>query len=146
MEQNTVKDTRREIVIQRLKERGCRITKQRQMLLDVILEEDCASCKEIYYKANSVDSTIGSATVYRMVNLLEDIGVFSRRNMYRIACGTECTKENACLIEFEDGKECQLNAQAWYTVIAEGLKACGYGEGKQITGVLVYPCTNDCRN
>ena len=39
----------REIVIQRLKEQGCRITKQRMVLLDIILNENCSSCKEIYY-------------------------------------------------------------------------------------------------
>ena len=38
----------KEIVIQRLREQGCRITKQRLMLLDVILNEDCSCCKEIY--------------------------------------------------------------------------------------------------
>ena len=37
----------KEIVIQRLREQGCRITKQRLMLLDVILNEDCSCCKEI---------------------------------------------------------------------------------------------------
>ena len=37
----------REIVIQRLKEQGCRITKQRMVLLDIILNENCSSCKEI---------------------------------------------------------------------------------------------------
>ena len=42
-------------IIQRLKERGCRVTKQRLMLLDIILEEDCSCCKEIYYKASKKD-------------------------------------------------------------------------------------------
>ena len=77
----------KEIVIQRLREQGCRITKQRLMLLDVILNEDCSCCKEIYYRAAEVDPGIGAATVYRMVNLLEEIGAISRKNMYRIACG-----------------------------------------------------------
>ena len=44
----------KEIVIQRLREQGCRITKQRLMLLDVILNEDCSCCKEIYYRAAEV--------------------------------------------------------------------------------------------
>ena len=34
----------KEIVIERLRANGCRITKQRLMLLDIILEEECASC------------------------------------------------------------------------------------------------------
>lgn len=74
----------REIVIQRLKEQGCRITKQRLVLLDIILNENCSSCKEIYYKASRIDSRIGTATVYRMINTLEEIGAISRRNMYKI--------------------------------------------------------------
>ena len=82
----------KEIVLQRLKDRGCRITKQRQMLLDVILEEDCACCKEIYYKAMEIDPGLGAATVYRMVNLLEEIGAISRKNMYKISCGMDCGK------------------------------------------------------
>ena len=74
----------REIVIQRLKEHGCRITKQRMVLLDIILNENCSSCKEIYYKASRIDSRIGTATVYRMINTLEEIGAINRRNMYKI--------------------------------------------------------------
>ena len=69
----------REVVIQRLKENGCRITKQRLMLLDIILKEDNSSCKEIYYKAAAADSKIGAATVYRMINTLEEIGVVTRQ-------------------------------------------------------------------
>ena len=74
----------KELIIQRLKEEGCRITKQRQMLLDIILEEDCSCCKEIYYRASKRDPKIGTATVYRMINTLEEIGAISRRNMYKI--------------------------------------------------------------
>ena len=44
----------KEAIIQKLKERGCRITKQRLMLLDIIMEEDYSCCKEIYYRASDV--------------------------------------------------------------------------------------------
>ena len=74
----------REMILQRLKEQGCRITKQRMVLLDIILNENCSSCKEIYYKASKIDPKIGTATVYRMINTLEEIGAISRRNMYKI--------------------------------------------------------------
>ena len=89
-------EMQKEIVLQKLREQGSRITRQRQMLLDVILQEECASCKEIYYKAASIDSSIGSATVYRMVNLLEEIGAISRKNMYKISCCMNCDKEDSC--------------------------------------------------
>ena len=79
-----MEERRKEIIIDRLREHGCRITKQRRILLDIILEEDCSCCKEIYYKASKRDKNIGAATVYRMVNTLEEIGVINRKNMYRI--------------------------------------------------------------
>ena len=75
----------KQIIIERLKEDGCRITKQRLMLLDIILEDECSSCKEIYYRASKKDPSIGTATVYRMINTLEDIGAISRKNMYKIS-------------------------------------------------------------
>ena len=83
-------EMQKELVLQKLREKGCRITKQRRMLLDVILQEECASCKEIYYKAKKEDDSIGMATIYRMINLLEEIGAISRKNMYKISmksCG-----------------------------------------------------------
>lgn len=87
----------KEIILQRLKENGCRITKQRKLLLDIILQEECESCKEIYYKAVKADPSIGAATVYRMVNLLEEIGAINRKNRYRISCDMECGRENDIL-------------------------------------------------
>ena len=75
----------KQIIINRLKEDGCRITKQRLMLLDIILEDECSSCKEIYYRATKKDPTIGTATVYCMINTLEEIGAISRKNMYKVS-------------------------------------------------------------
>ena len=74
----------KEVIIQKMKDSGCRITKQRMILLDIILEEDCSCCKEIYFKASKKYSKIGVATVYRMINSLEEIGVISRKNMFKV--------------------------------------------------------------
>lgn len=75
-------DREKERIIAKLKANGCRITKQRMELLDIILENQCSSCKEIFYRASRQDESIGIATVYRMVNALEEIGVVSRRIVY----------------------------------------------------------------
>lgn len=72
----------KEAIIQRLKDNGCRVTKQRMVILDVILENHCNSCKEVFYYVSKIDEKIGIATVYRMVNALEEIGVISRRIVY----------------------------------------------------------------
>ena len=48
---------------------------QRQLILDIILEEECSCCKEIYYKVQEKDRNIGPATIYRMVNMLSLIHI-----------------------------------------------------------------------
>lgn len=81
------KSKQKEAIIEELRRQGCRITKQRRVILDVILENECSCCKEIFFRASAIDSGIGAATVYRMVNTLEDIGVISRKNMYKVGSG-----------------------------------------------------------
>lgn len=125
----------KEHIIQKLKEKGCRITKQRRMLLDIILEEDCSCCKEIYYKASKLDKKIGAATVYRMVNTLEEIGAISRKNMYKIACGPD-QEEPVCVIEFDDHTVLSLSAAKWKQIVQTGLTACGYIEGQKVRSVI----------
>ena len=61
-------------IIARLREKGFRITKQRELLIDIILEENHSCCKEIYVLAHKKDPGIGTATVYRTVTALEQIG------------------------------------------------------------------------
>ena len=41
----------RNTVIGLLRKEGFRITRQRELLIDIILEEKCTCCKEIYYMA-----------------------------------------------------------------------------------------------
>lgn len=133
-------EMQKENIIQKLKEQGGRITKQRLMLLDIILREECSSCKEIYYKASKLDAKIGTATVYRMVNTLEEIGAISRRNMYRIECDHQCNVGNACTIEFDDNTTLELSACMWNKVISEGLLACGYAGSGQVRKIIAQPC------
>ena len=125
-----------------MRDSGCRITKQRLMLLDIILEEECASCKEIFYKASKMDRTIGAATVYRMINTLEEVGAISRKNMYRIACGTESCEQNACTIRLDDQSVLELSAAKWNRVIQEGLRSMGYVDGQRVVSVEARSC--DC--
>ena len=72
----------KEQVIDELQKRGKRITEQRNMLLDVILAGNWATCKDIYYEARKKDPGLGLATVYRTVGAPEEIGVLSRAYQY----------------------------------------------------------------
>ena len=135
----------KEMILQRLKDNGCRMTKQRKILLDIILQEECTCCKEIYYKAAAVDPSIGAATVYRMVNLLEEIGAISRKNMYRISCDMNCDREGTCIIELDDQSICRLSSSEWYNVISEGLRCLGYVSTQKVASVVVEPCDMKCQ-
>ena len=117
---------KRELIIQKLREQGCRITRQRRILLDIILEEECSCCKEIYYKVQEKDRNIGPATIYRMVNMLEKIGAISRKNMYRISSCEACCQENGCTVRLSDDTVCKLPSEVWKQVVREGLKNMGY--------------------
>ena len=72
----------KEMIISELQKNGKRITDQRRILLDVILEGKWSSCKEIYYMASKRDPSIGLATVYRMVAVLEEMGFLRKGYRY----------------------------------------------------------------
>ncbi|MCR5415906.1 MAG: transcriptional repressor [Pseudobutyrivibrio sp.] len=91
----------RDVIIQQLRDSGFRITKQRLIILDTILGGDISCVKEIYREAVKKDKNIGSATVYRMVNTLEDLGVINRKNMYQVDC-SNCERD--CKVDVCDGE------------------------------------------
>lgn len=127
-------------IVEKLKEKGCRITKQRLILIDIILENECSSSKEIYYQAIKKDDKIGAATVYRMVNTLEEIGAISRKNMYKISYSETCQMEDACTVVLDDDTVYHLSGRKWNAVIQAGLKSCGYLKNQKITSVSVKKC------
>ena len=79
-------EAKKTYILKELKKNGCRITNQRKLLIDVILNGECSSCKEIYYQAAKKDAGIGMATVYRVINTLEEYGLIHSKNKYLIEC------------------------------------------------------------
>ena len=110
--------SKKEQIIEKLKENGCRITKQRKMLIDIILENECSSCKEIFYKASQEDENIGVATVYRMINALEEIGAINRKNMYKVDCAQDCPEEGGCIIMLDDDTIFKLTETGWNKAVS----------------------------
>ncbi|MBP3196258.1 MAG: transcriptional repressor [Butyrivibrio sp.] len=76
-------------IVEALKESGMRVTRQRKLVADVIAENDGASCKDICCIVRGKDSSVGVATVYRMIKALEDIGVIERIDMIKLAASKE---------------------------------------------------------
>ena len=52
--------------------------------LYIILNNEYSSCKEIYYAAKKQDDKVGIATVYRTVQLLEDMELIHKEMVVRI--------------------------------------------------------------
>ena len=93
---------------------GKRITKQRMVILDVILEQNWTDCKEVYYEAVQRDSTVGLSTVYRTIRMLEEMGVLKRVYQYVFTGDEERTGNGGDIIspEFhgaDAGKQTEKN-------------------------------------
>ena len=108
--------SKKEQIIEKLKENGCRITKQRKMLIDIILENECSSCKG-------------------MINALEEIGAINRKNMYKVDCAQDCPEDGGCIIMLDDDTIFKLTETGWNKVIREGLKHCGYVKDQKVTSI-----------
>ena len=128
----------RELVLQKLKEKGFRITKQRIAVIDSILENDCSSCKEIFYKTAKINKNIGAATIYRTLNVLEEIGAINRKNPYQFSCQGEA--ESCVIVTMEDGQIYELSFMEWGRILQKGMQACGYGNGQKVISVFHKNC------
>ncbi|WFR55245.1 transcriptional repressor [Anaerocolumna sp. AGMB13025] len=126
---------KREIILEQLRKKGFRITEQRKLLIDVILEDECSSCKEIYYKAVKKDSTVGIATVYRMVKTLEDLGLINRKNLYQIDYGNlDLEEENQVLyMEESSDKVMQVKKGTWFEQLKRTLISQGFTDVDNIS-------------
>ncbi len=71
-------------LIRELRDSGYRITPQRRMLIRIILENEYSSCKEIYFAAKQLDDKVGLATVYRTVQLLEDMELIHKEMVVHV--------------------------------------------------------------
>lgn len=81
-------------IIKTLKEKGYRCTNQREAILDVLLnnENHFISAEEIYNKTKKIYPTTNFSTVYRNLEILDNLGIIHRTNadgkkaMYEIIC------------------------------------------------------------
>ena len=123
----------RSAIMNRLRQAGCRITKQRKIILDIILQEECTCCKEIYFLASKRDPNIGMATIYRMINLLEEIGALKRKRAYRI-CNEE-SPVHICSVKLDDYTSIRLDGEKLRQVIEKGMESFGYLHDRRVRSV-----------
>ncbi len=122
-------------ILERLRQGGYRITRQRMALLDVILESDCSCCKEIYFQVHKKMPKIGIATTYRMINTLEEVGAIKRKNIYRI-CSQDNFLVKDCIVEYSGGVQICLSSEKFQRVVEEGMKCLGLGKEKGVEQII----------
>ena len=111
-DEKLIRTTReKDMILEKFRNRGMRITKQRRLILDIVFEKDCTSCKEIYYQASKRDKNIGIATVYRMVNALTELGVFQTNVPYRLTGRSAQDPINGCRVILKNHHEVDFDAE-----------------------------------
>lgn len=145
-ENNTIQyfKIQKEDLLEEMRKKGFRITNQRKLIIDTILENECSCCKEIYYQVHQKDDSIGIATVYRMIKALEEIRAIDRKNLYKISCcgGGNCFENWKVILE--NNEILQLSSEEWEQVLKSGLKERGYIKSNQ--NEIVEVNFNSCRN
>lgn len=136
-------EEKKELILKKLKEQGLRITNQRKLIIDAILENEYSCCKEIYCQVCEVDSSIGIATVYRMIKVLEDIGAIDRRNMYRVCFNENCNKADRCIVQFDDNSQVRLSSEEWNKIVKAGLQSFGYLNNKNVELIEIIECNKN---
>ena len=67
-----------EVFFKKLRERGFRLTPQREMVLSVMHQvEDFATTEEIYDRVSALSASVDISTVYRTLDLLQDFRMVS---------------------------------------------------------------------
>lgn len=131
----SMEDVRKEEILQRLRKMNFRITKQRMVILDIVLSGSCSCCKEIYYEAVKKDAGIGIATVYRMVNILEELEVIRRNRLSQVEYSECDVKRKMYRIVLEDKTEITLSEKKWQQVVVSGLRCCGFTVDQKLKSI-----------
>lgn len=129
----------KEAVAERLRAEGYKITKQREILLDIILSEECSNCKEIYYKAIHKDKKIGIATIYRMLSAMESVGALVRGNAYKFPDEYIIEKREMYQVEFSDGSQFPVSGVQLSRIISKGLVEYGCDKDTGIKAIRSLP-------
>lgn len=128
----------KEDILVKLKENGFRLTEQRRTIVDVIVNEEYTCCKEVYFLAHKKDQSIGIATVYRMINVLEEIGAISRNNIQKTSCnGRCCDMKGGCTVVTDESKQIILSEDDIQEALKYIMKKNGYANVDEIKAVLV---------
>ena len=115
-------DALTEDTLRKLEASGLRMTVQRRHIIEILTSSQCISPKELWYEAKQYVPDLGIATVYRLINRLEQIGVISKaRNL-----GMQRVEPKLGTIADEKGRKFNpMNVGDLKSIVKQGLISRG---------------------
>ena len=98
-------------IVEELKSKGHRITFQRRLILDTILSNETLMIKEVYYNVRKRMS-IGLATVYRFIKILQEAGIIDENEKFTFANADDNVECGDCSVTLQNGEVVSINCRA----------------------------------
>lgn len=76
--------------LEKLKEARVRMSRQRMELIDLLFSGSYSCVKELYYEAREKNPDMGISTVYRFLNVLENLGIISGGHGFDVNACRKC--------------------------------------------------------
>lgn len=113
---------------QRCSEAGLKMTGQRKVILQVLHDsEDHPSVETVYERARGIDDSISIATVYRTLNLLDELDLVIRHEFKESFSRYEVNMEHHHhLIDLESGKVVEFQNEELERLKEKIAKELGY--------------------
>lgn len=124
-------------VIHRLRADGYRITKQRILIIDTLLEHRFECKKAVCYYVQQKDPSIGMATVYRFLQVLEQMEVLKPESSYMVQVEEKLHQEQKCAVFMHNNKKIVLKYSEWKQAIIGLIEKKGYS-AVDIDKILFY--------
>ena len=116
-------NTAKQQCIDKLKKAGIKMSKQRMELLDLLFSGKFNCTKELFYEAQKNHPELGMSTVYRFLNVLENLAIIGNSKILDLKC-SECAFRLGSLKDSE-GREIKANGISLTELVRLGLIAKG---------------------
>lgn len=122
-------------IVEELKSKGHRITFQRRLILDTILSNETLMIKEVYYNVRKKDRSIGLATVYRFIKILQEAGIIDENEKFTFANANDNVECGDCSVTFQNGEVVNIDCCELYSAVKNILVNKGYNDDLKIDSI-----------
>lgn len=122
-------------IVEELKSKGHRITFQRRLILDTILSNETLMIKEVYYNVRKKDRSIGLATVYRFIKILQEAGIIDENEKFTFANANDNVECSDCSVTLQNGEVVNIDCCELYSAVKNILVNKGYNDDLKIDSI-----------